>query len=264
MVPAEVSEYPEETYNGRRIVLESFRRFIEEYGKPDSKPESLGRLVGELRRNIFDVGLLEGGFSQNMDERSLQDSGSVFELILHVIGRGFLLEHSRIPVKDNDTKITQSQISEITPQGVFYLKGEKSVQELVNEQRIARPELIDRGCTWKVQDADGTSVNCRKHIESEKILGTPPELLIIRVDNHVVNPSVDDRIDFSPLFKNATSDGVYELVGFSQNRNQSHWTSVVHGDDGWKYCDDSRIYSTTPENSNFKHPANYMIYRKKS
>ncbi|HEV3270404.1 MAG TPA: hypothetical protein VGZ69_07165 [Candidatus Rhabdochlamydia sp.] len=263
LIPDNVASEPEFNYEKRKKILASFKDFFTAWEDKETSA-NLGHKVGALRREIFEAGLLEGGFLDRDQERNFQDAGQFFELILHVLGKGFQLEMTRTPVKEDGTSIETSKKIEKTPEGVFYLKlSGNSLQEIVNGHKEALDQEFDLGDEWKVEDP-----NARKEIlvsrckEMQKIVGPAPEILVVRVNNYVVNEQ-DQTINFTPLFKEPSENCNYQLVGFSQNHYQVHWTSVVWKENHWHYCNDSQVQQVSSESPLFKHPANYMIFQRK-
>ena len=192
---------------------------------------------------IFEAALWEGGFLDPQQERSFQDAGQFFELILYILGKGFQLEMTRTPVWGDGTDYEPGKKTESTSQGVFYLQlPGNSLQEIVNKHREALEERFAPGEEWRVEHRETHEEiefpGCKN---TQKIVGTAPEILVVRVNNHVVDPEKDRLIDFTALFKNKPANSNYELVGFSQNHHQVHWTSVVCNGSGWVYC--QRRYS---------------------
>lgn len=263
LIPDSVASEPKYSYKERKKILSSFKDFFQSWTNKKTAAE-LGHKVGDLRRQIFEAGLLEGGFINRHQERDFQDAGQFFELILHVLGKGFQLEMARTPVRHDGTSIEDRQKTETTPQGVFYLQlpGE-SLQEIVNRHQSVFDQEFAPGDEWRVEDPNSQSeilVSCYKEIQ--KIVGPAPEILVVRVNNHVVKPEQDQTINFAPLFKEPLENCNYQLIGFSQNHHQVHWTSVVWKENNWHYCNDSRTQQVSTEDACFKHAANYMIFQK--
>ena len=265
LVPDTADKEPEYNFREREAILVSFKNFLKVWkeGKPSKE---MGQMIGNLRRQIFEAELLEGGFLDKSQERSFQDAGQFFELILHVLGRGFQLEITRIPVMDNGTVIGNKERIEQTPQGVFYLQSlRNSLQEIVDGHQEASAQTFTEGNEWRVEHPKTQEKMELSHYkEMQKIVGTPPEILVVRVDNHVVIPDQDQRINFAALFKEPLKNCEYELVGFSQNHNQVHWTSTVYDGTNWNHCNDDNVIQVAPTDRTFKHPANYMVYKKKT
>ncbi len=248
----------EDSFKGRKEILTSFTSLLNAW-KSEDKPDKLGALVGSLRTTIFRASLLEGGFLDSSEEFNFQDAGQFFELIFYVIGLTFELENIRIfPLSTGDKYFA----GDTTPQGVLPLK---KIDGSVQEKIIAYgDELLDE---LKIEDAlkanNGEFVT--KFVETNKIVGKPQKILVLRVENYIVDPLKDQIIDASYLFderfdKDQTQ---YELAGFAQNKYQVHWTSVVYNGKEWHYCDDRNITPVSTEDSRFLHPANYLIYAKK-
>ena len=263
IIPDSVPPEPKDTLEERAKILASFKDFVQTW-KAEGHPYDLGYKVGELRREIFQAGLLEGGFIDRDLERSFQDAGQFFELILHVLGKGFELEITRVPVKDDGGSIEASKKVETAPQGVFYLQlPGASLQEIVNRYQAALEGEFSSGNEWQVEDPSSQSkIFVSHYTETQKIIGPAPELLVVRVNNHVVKPEQDQIINFAPVFKQPTEKCDYKLVGFSQNHDQIHWTSVVWKEKKWYYCNDGQTVEIPTEDPRFKHPANYMVFQK--
>jgi len=100
IIPDSVAPEPKHSFEKRAKILASFKDFFKVWENKGSAA-NLGYKVGALRREIFEAGLLEGGFIDRNEERDFQDAGQFFELILHVLGKGFQLEMTRTPVKDD-------------------------------------------------------------------------------------------------------------------------------------------------------------------
>ena len=263
IIPDRVTPEPEFSLEERKKILSSFKDFFQSWRNKKTSAE-LGRKVGDLRKQIFEAGLLEGGFIDRHQERTFQDAGQFFELILYVLGKGFQLEMTRTPVRNDGTLIETSKRIETTPQGVFYLQlpGD-SLQNIVNGHQAVLDQEFTPGNEWRVEDLNSQREIVVSHYkETQKIVGPAPEILVVRVNNHVVNPEQDQTINFAPLFKEPTEKCDYKLVGFSQNHHQVHWTSVVYKENNWHYCNDVQIQQVSTENACFKHPANYMIFQK--
>ncbi|PWU16260.1 MAG: hypothetical protein C5B45_00875 [Chlamydiae bacterium] len=263
IIPDSVASEPKCNYEERKKILSSFKKFFQSWVNKETAKE-LGRKVGDLRRQIFEAGLSEGGFVDRDQERSFQDAGQFFELILHVLGKGFQLEMIRTPVRHDGTSIEGRQKTETTPQGVFYLQlpGE-SLQEIVNRYQSVFDQEFAPGDEWRVKDPISQSkILISRYKEMQKIIGPAPEILVVRVNNHVVKPEQDQTINFAPLFKEPLENCNYQLIGFSQNHHQVHWTSVVWKENNWHYCNDSQTQQVSAEDPCFKHAANYMIFQK--
>ncbi|KAG6558607.1 MULTISPECIES: hypothetical protein [Candidatus Rhabdochlamydia] len=262
LIPNSVAPEPEDSFEARKNILASFKDFFESWTNKDNAA-NLGHKVGNLRKEIFEAGLSQGGFTNSRDqdqERGFQDAGQFFELILHILGKGFQLEITRTPVMNDGTSIEARKTEETTPQGVFYLQlpGD-SLQEIVNGYQAA----LDQEGEWRVEDSHSQSeILFFRFKEMQKIVGPVPEILVVEVNNHVVNPEQDHVINFAPLFKEPSENCEYKLVGFSQNHHQVHWTSVVWKENNWFYCNDGQTQQVPIESNFFKHPANYMIFQK--
>jgi len=265
LVPNITAPEPKYNFNERQAILTSFKIFLQAWKDKKPSPE-LGQRIGDLRRQIFAAGLLEGGFVHRHQERSFQDAGQFFELILHVLGRGFQLDMTRTPVMDDGTVIDNRKKIEQTPQGVFYLQSPgDSLQEIVNGHREALDQRFTPGNEWRIEHPETQKkMQLSRYKEMQKIAGVAPEILVVRVNNHVVKPKQDHLINFAALFKTPPENSDYELVGFSQNHSQIHWTSVVYDGSHWLHCNDNRVAQIMPVDSTFMHPANYMVYKKKA
>lgn len=262
LVPDQVA--PGEKFTERESILKSFKAFLKAWNARKS-PEELGHKISELRRKIFEAGLLQGGFISNQ-VTGFQDAGQFFELILHVMGRGFTLEVTRTPLLDKQPIKERTKVEQ-TAQGVYYLQAPKgSIQEIVNTHRTALPHTFTPDNEWRIEHPiTHREIYIANYLEQQKIVGLPPEILVVRVDHHRVNPAEDRHINFQALFKDVSLDATYdyELVGFSQNHSQVHWTSVVAEGSEWKYCNDDTVRQVDPSDSSFKHPASYMVYKKR-
>lgn len=274
-------------FSGRKKILDVFKNFLNAWYEESSvdttnqakdfrtkilgflnlnssTPASkLGGLIGNLRKTIFEVGLDQGAFQNLTEEYRWQDAGSFFELIQHVIGHDFELKYTKQPLVSADgAQLLSQPLVKTTFEGVLYLKGQDSIQNLVNKYQNGIEEELSSANLWRLEN--GTTV--QKFIEYNKILGQPPELIVFRVDNRIIDPAVDLTINLAALFEERieAQDARYELTGFSQNRNQSHWTSVVHENGKWKYCDDSHVSEVPPDDWQFRHPANYVVYKRRA
>jgi ubiquitin C-terminal hydrolase len=136
-----------------------------------------------------------------------------------------------------------------------------SLQEIVDGYRTALDEEFSSGNEWKIEEEMG-EIQVSHYKETQKIISSAPEILVVRVNNYVVKPEQDQMINFSALFKELSENHYYKLVGFSQNHHQTHWTSVVWKESNWHYCNDSETKLISAEDPLFKHPANYMIFQK--
>lgn len=263
LIPDQPAQFPEHSFEQRTEILDSFKEFLKAW-KNEASVSALGAKVGNLRRKIFEVGLLEGGFLHREQERSYQDAGSFFELLLHVLGKGFQLEMTRTPMRDDKTTIECRKRVEKTPQGIFYLQQPgATLQKIVDNHRNAVAHLLTQDNAWKIEDPQtGKEMHLTWYKEMQKIVSAPPEVLVIRVNDHVVNLEQDKCIDFTPLFKNPSQKCEYTLVGFLQNHHQVHWTSIVGNEKNWVHCNDAEIEKVKPTEEVFKRPANYMIYKK--
>jgi hypothetical protein len=120
IIPDSAAPEPEYSFEERKKILSSFKDFFQSWKERKTVTE-LGHKVGELRRQIFEAGLLEGGFVHRDQEKSFQDAGQFFELILHVLGKGFQLEITRVPVKDDGEPIETRKKIEATPLREFFI-----------------------------------------------------------------------------------------------------------------------------------------------
>ncbi|QZA58560.1 hypothetical protein [Candidatus Rhabdochlamydia porcellionis] len=265
IIPDSAAPEPKDSFEARTKILASFKSFFQSWTNKETTT-NLGHKVGALRREIFEAGLLEGGFIDRDQERNFQDAGQFFELILHVLGEGFQLEITRVPVKDDGESIEASRKVETTPQGVFYLQLPGALlQDIVNGYQTALDGELSSDDKWRVEIEGSNSqseIFVSRYKEMQKIVGSASEILVVRVDNHVVKPEQDQIIDFTALFKKPSENCNYKLVGFSQNHHQIHWTSVVWKQGNWHYCNDSETKPISTEDPLFKHPANYMIFQK--
>lgn len=269
LVPQEITQYldeNEETFKGRQIILSSFKKFLKAWEMNQSSKD-LGKLIGGMRKTIFTVGLFQGGFLDKTAEYEFQDAGQFYENILYVIGRGFQLKNTRIPCLDNGTQLEISRI-ESNKEGVFILDIDKnkSVQDGVNRFLNPRSKTFKEEDAWRVEHpSTKEQLRITKYVEECKIEGRPAECMVFRVQDYCVDPTLDLSIDCSSLFEEKLSpnEATYELVGFSQNHGQVHWTSVVRDGTTWKYCNDSFVKKIDSSNQFFKDPAHYLVYRKK-
>jgi hypothetical protein len=242
-------------YEGRKKVIAALKKIVDAWSEKASTGE-LGRLVASFRRTIFEAQLQEGGFYDMSRIESFYDAGSIFELVLFVIGQQFNLKTSKRFTHPNE----EDYVSESTTlQGCLYLKDESScIQEKVNKYAKPHSESLDEPFV-----IPNKSVAYQSLTETNKIVGQAPDILVLRLDDqsaYSVDPHKDSVIHFADLFENG-SHVQYELVGFAQNHHQAHWTCVVKREE-WTYCNDERIEKVTPQDSQFKHPANYLIYKK--
>lgn len=260
LVPKVVAPEPAENRVERQRILDSLNDFLDSWRSKKGAGE-LGGKIGALRREIFKAGLFEGGFLNPAREKSFQDAGQFFELILSVIGQGFSMELKKRAIYNG---ATVKDRSEITNEGSFQLKRPGvTVQEKVDAYRDSAQESFTDDNLWRVKDPlTGNRVFVRDYLEEQKILGEPPNVVVLRVDR-VVDPSVDFEVDFAPLFKDSEEPCRYQLVGFSQNHHQVHWTSVVYNGSGWSYCNDDAVRGVNPGDRSFVVPANYMVYKRK-
>lgn len=263
LVPALIRRKKDEgmhDFDRRRYILDSFKAFIEAY-KAKKSPRDLGLLIGELRTHIFRAGLYQGGFINPSQEASMQDVGSFLELILHVIGQGFELIHTKnFKVPNNQP---DHQVSETLPQGTLLLKEKNgSIQDKINSLAQVREDVLDKDDVLKTE-IQGMQYKLSEFTETFR-LKHAPDLLVFRVEGYQVKTETDRILDCTPLLESQPNIPVqYELAGFAQNKNHVHWTSVVSQNGKWTYCDDDRVRSTNPEDPAFLFPAHYLIYRKK-
>jgi hypothetical protein len=242
-------------------------------------PEELGALIGQLRVDFFQAALQEGGFINPANINSFQDAGQFFELILHVIGHDFPQKEIKTPYDAAGKEIVrkvnpQNLINPILSKAIFITRGQGTVQERIN---VAGFPEIQNADGWIITTPNNEQVIAAEMIETYKIVGNPPEFLVISVNRfentaigvqdvgHVVTPA-DFLVDFSPIFEEQIPQGQaqYELVGFSQNYiPQIHWTSVVRQGQEWHHCNDDIVTPITPNIAHFKSPANYMVYKRK-
>lgn len=258
LVPNEIhqkvkKESPKE-FQGRQNIFNAFKAFLNAWNAHES-PGELGKLIGKLRAVFFDAGLAQGGFTDKTAERRTQDAGSFFELLLYVIDQGFELTINRtFPTPTGGME----QLEENNTNSVLILKQNAgTIQEkLLSEYR-------SQGIAGKLDEPlRRQDLQLSDFTEFKKITSQPPEVLVIRVENHKVDSEKDLIIDCACLFIDDQTPQLYELSGFAQNHNQAHWTSVIREGDGWKYCNDSYVGPLNPNESDFKHPANYLVYRK--
>ncbi len=245
----------------RQAILDALNDFLHAW-RVRASPQKLGEMVAGLRIEIFIAGLAEGGFINKNELESVNDARCFFELILSVIGRGFNKEFTRTPVMDDGKKVlNEFKTVQMTQEGVFPLKGSGgNLQNIVNEYRNAIAIKLEYNAEHLVTGERIHVSDCR---EMEKIVGPAPEILVLNVGRHVVHAEEDKTINFEALFKNPPPDSTYELVGFSQNYNQVHWTACVWNGSKWIYCNDSIVRDVSPQDEAFTLPANYMVYKKK-
>lgn len=261
------SETKDDKLNERRqAILHCFKKFIQAW-KDKKSPQELGQAVADLRQQMFKSKLFEGGFLDEAQESKPQDAGQFFELIFHVLGMNFQLEITRTPVMNNGSVIDDRKRIEENPQAVFYLQlpGE-SLQEIVNKHKEAFDETFTPGNEWRIEHPETKAkveISCYK--EMQKIVGHAPEILVVRVNGHVVKPDQDQLINFSALFKTPPENCDYELVGFLKHYSKElHWTSVVYDGNQWQHCDDAQVNPVLPTEKDFnKPPASYLVYQKK-
>lgn len=266
LIPEEVSQEPQNTYEKRQAILQDFKKFAEAK-QNGASPQELGSLVGQLRSTIFKVALDEGGFISPEGKMRFQDAGQFFELILYVLNRGFQLEISRSPLGKDENIIpfragesTITARSETELHGVFYLQlPGTTLQDRVDQYKAPAVRTFSPGNEWRIKSEGGQQLSISSYQETNKIIGEPPKVLVVRVDNYVVEKS-DLTIDFSPLFKDSSEDCCYQISGFSQNHHQVHWTSVVYDGEKWKYCDDASVRDISPEDPLYKLPATYIVF----
>jgi hypothetical protein len=255
LIPREIKQNADESdqaFKGRQKIFKAFIELISGW-QNNNDPHLLGQLVAQLRIEIFLAQLPEGGFINFQDLGGMQDAGSFIQLILHVIGKRFELSLKKtFAPKNGESKETLERSME----GLYILKQTTgAMQDKISSS--AKPfegEL----------DAPVRGTELKKYVETSKILGKPPELLVFRVENHLVDAVVDKQIDCGQLFEQQFQPGEcrYELVGFARNHHQIHWTSVVFSDGKWQYCNDSVVREIEPSDPNFSYPANYLVYKK--
>lgn len=266
LVPKEIfknSNESDEAFAGRKNILKAFKAVLRAWNDK-SPPGELGHLIGKMRSMIFQVGLLEGGFIDTEAEHSFQDAGSFFELILHVIGQGFQLNSiKKFQLPNGSHKI----VGGTNPQSVLLLKETKgSIQDKINAfAKVVDDELAPQYAVKHTDPKTQELLKLTKFTEENKIIGSPQELLVIRVENHIVDPEKDGLINCAGLFNSTLNPDAanYELTGFAQNHNQVHWTSVVYSNGVWKHCNDSHVSTVEVNDASFKYPANYLVYKKK-
>jgi hypothetical protein len=251
----------DEIYSKRCTIFSALKQVLTAY-RENSTSEELGQSVARLRSTMFTAGLAEGGFINPSEERGYQDAGSFFELILHVIGQGFQLNSTRTYMLPGGRHLPKS---ETTPQGVLFLKElTGSVQDRVNAYAQNFKETVTLSNALRYTPPGSTEqLFLKTYTETNRITTAPKDLLVFRVENHVVNPSKDRFINCSSLFE-GNPVAQYELVGFAQNDSQVHWTSVVFRDGTWIYCNDDKIRKVEATSTEFRSPANYLVYKLRS
>lgn|GEM_PF-3464723 len=261
LVPKEVSPEPADSKEKRQKILNSFKEFLGIW-KRAKDPAELGKSVGELRKTIFAAELEYGALKGNLT--AMHDSRSFFELILHVLGRGFELEKIRTPLMEDGRDLVGQEKVERWPMEVMILKCPgSSIQEKLKGHLGRQEGVFDKGNEWrKTHPETGAPISISRFYETEQIVGEIPEILVVKVDPHGVVPERDCIVDFKPLFKTPPENSRYELAGFLQNHGEIHYTAVVYKGGKWVYCNDSHVEPTTPSDPHFKCPANYMVYRR--
>lgn len=272
LIPNDVSPNPPETLKLRRDILAAFKDFFEAWEK-NLPQKTLVEKIQLLREQIFKAGLPEGGLSNQTtgvfgsflsNKDAPQDSGQVFGLILYILGQQFQEQIRRTPVDHEGTPITAHTITEQHPYVVLHVtKRGSSIQEMVNAYQNPERKDFSAGSSWEIENPDGTATYYLASEEMVKIATAPPPILVFRVDSYIVQPKLDHQIDCAALFQTPGENSEYELVGFSQNLRQCHWTAVVYDGHDWQYCNDSSITKISPEEREFRNPAHYMVYRKK-
>lgn len=262
LLPQKLQQFPNESpinFEKRQKIYEAFNELLLIH-KKNANPQALGDQVAELRKRFFQFALDEGGFLDPSMEMDMADSGSFFELLMHVIGWSVREKEISIPIDANNADMAYRK-TESTPRSVILLKHQGSIQEAI--AKYSEPVISNAG-GWKVDITKDLAIPAMQKRNTTYIEGDPPAVLVFRIEYRVIDPSLDDRIDASPLFEKApaTKDATYELVGFCQNQYQIHWTSVIKMEGKWKYCNDSVIKTVNPGEEEFRHPANYAVYRK--
>lgn len=264
LLPEKLQKFPGEKdadFKKRLKIYRPFVKLILLHQKKNASPDELGEQVAELRKRIFSLKLLQGGFLDPDDEKNMADSGSFFELLTYVVGWSIQEKITSIPIDGNGADLNYQKV-ESTPKGVAILLHKGSVQEAIAKYSEA---VVSDAQGWTT-DIPGLGKDIPIHSKRDTpcIEGDPPNVLVFRVENRVIDPDLDGRVDASSMFekKPSSKDATYELVGFCQNIQQAHWTSVVKTDQGWTYCNDSSTRVVNPQDSEFRHPANYVVYRK--
>ncbi len=164
----------------------------------------------------------------------------------------------------------KSGVYNLKGEGIVNLTGNPHIQSLVTENGNKIKNKFDEGDEWKIDvpsianPSETEVIKVSFYSELTKILGKPPEVLVICVGFLVVDPNVDSKVDFSSLFEEKVNSGdaMYELSGFAQNHHREHWTSVVRENGKWLHCNDSNILEVTSQHPDFLIPANYLVYKK--
>lgn len=248
-------------FEGRQKILKSFKKVIEAY-EEKSSPKNLGKLIGKLRTKIFKVGLKQGGFIDKYQEYSLQDAGSFFELILHVISKRYVLKTTKSFAIDAEEN--RKEIVEIFPQGVFFLKQKEGfiqdkidafAENIENELPIENPYI---------HNDDNENLLLTKFVEKNEVISNPEEILILHIHKYKIDLERDLVINCRKLFGLSTDShqAEYELIGFLQNQRH-HWTSIVKKEESWKYCNDSTVETISLQHQQFKNLASYFVYKKR-
>jgi|GEM_PF-3312321 len=258
LIPDTITQYDgeeAEDFEGRNNILTSLKTFVAAWNNKET-PYNLGKLIENLRTTMFEAGLQEGGFNDPSKKESLQDAGSFYELIFHVIEQKFELESVRSFDLSNGVK----KMKENVPSGCLLLKSAGSIQEKITEFSKTYKDELEPENAYIVEL---TGERSTKFSEITKIT-SPPELLVVRVEHHKVNLDFDQFLDCSSLFEKKLADPIrYELVGFSQNHGQYHWTSVVTTGENWHKCNDGSTFQINDLNgSDFTFPANYLLYQR--
>lgn len=257
LMPNEIHQKTHESleeFQRRQNIFNAFKTFLKAWNDQKS-PGELGGLIGNLRHEIFKAGLPQGGFINKNHERKAQDTGSFFELLLYVIDQGFeLTVNKTFPTPTGGMELLEQNNAESV---LIFEQGAGTIQEKLLSN------YGSQGNTGKLEEPlRRQGLELSDFTEFKKITSKPPEVLVIRVENHKVDSEKDLIIDCACLFIDDQTPQIYELTGFAQNRNQAHWTSVIREGDEWKYCNDSSVSPLNPNESDYKHPANYLVYRK--
>jgi len=271
LVPTRITQNVGETavqFEGRQQVHKSLKTFLDAW-KRKATPSELGQLIGKMRMTVFQTGLQQGGLDElSSNVVGFQDAGSIFGLILFVIGQGFQLQHTKLFEGPLGLSVPVEKSEPHTVLNLMLSKEARSVQDKVNACATPTKRVLSYGNEYRYRPPNSSnSILLTKYTESYKLKGNPPELLVLRDQHHQVNLTNDRLINCSILFDKQpeANDANYELVGFSQNHHQVHWTSVVYNeeDKSWNYCDDDIVRPITPNDAVFSNPANYLVYKRK-
>ena len=253
LVPVVLEEHVHDC-EPRQIILDSFHAFLTAKRKNFSSEIQENNLFA-LRRKIFQVKLDQGGFLRDVEEGSFQDVGSFLELFLYVVGHDYIVKTTKVYPIQNDKDYTHK---EETRQSILYLKANNSsLQSKLDSFALPTPSSL--------QENEALFYNnnsLRDFIESNQILGSPPEILVFQVNNYPIQPEHDQVIDCSTLFENRPKE-LYQLTGFMQNHKQQHWTSVIFSENQWKYCDNKTWQNISGTDAAFQSPASYLVYQRK-